>query len=63
MKELILFIKNHYEAILSVLAFVISMINLIYLVFTNKKRIFFLLKIILQQKSIIKISICLIWDL
>lgn len=34
-------IKNHYEAILFVLAFAIAMINLIYLVFTNKKRIFF----------------------
>lgn len=41
MKELVLFIKNHYEAILSVLAFIISIINLIYLIFTNKKRISF----------------------
>lgn len=41
MKELVLFIKNHYEAILSVLAFTISIINLIYLIFTNKKRISF----------------------
>ena len=41
MEELILFIKNHYEAILSVLAFIISMINLIYLIFTNKKKIAF----------------------
>ena len=39
MKELVLFIKNHYEAILSILAFIISIINLIYLIFTNKKRI------------------------
>lgn len=41
MKELVLFIKNHYEAILSILAFIISIINLIYLIFTNKKRISF----------------------
>lgn len=41
MEELILFIKNHYEAILSVLTFIISMINLIYLIFTNKKKIAF----------------------
>lgn len=41
MRELILVIKNHYEAILSVLAFIISMINLIYLLFTNKKKIAF----------------------
>lgn len=41
MKELILFLKNHYEAMLSVLAFTISVVNLIYLIFTNKKRIIF----------------------
>ena len=52
MKELVLLIKNHYEAILFVLAFEISMINLIYLVFTNKKEYFLKRKIILQQKFI-----------
>ena len=41
MKELVLFTKEHYEAILSVSAFTISVINLIYLIFTNKKRISF----------------------
>lgn len=42
MKELVLLIKNHYEAILFVLAFAIAMINLIYLVFTNKIRKYYL---------------------
>ena len=60
MKELVLFIKNHYEAILSVLAFIISIINLIYLIFTNKKEYLLRLKIIHHQKLIIKISTCLI---
>jgi len=60
MKELVLFIKNHYEAILSILAFIISIINLIYLIFTIKKEYLLRLKIIHHQKLIIKTSICLI---
>lgn len=32
---------NHYESILSILAFIISTINLIYLIFTNKKKVAF----------------------
>lgn len=39
MKELLEFIKNHYSTILSIFAFIISLINLIYLLLTNKKKL------------------------
>lgn len=39
MKELLEFIKNHYSTILSIFVFIISLINLIYLQLTNKKKL------------------------
>ena len=39
MKQLINFIINHYSTILSVSAFLISLVNLIYLLITNKKKL------------------------
>lgn len=38
-KGLLGFIKNHYGTILSVFAFIISLINLVYLLITNKKKL------------------------
>lgn len=39
--EFIEFLKNNYESILSISAFIISLINLIYLLSTNKKKLVF----------------------
>lgn len=39
MKEVFEFVKSHYSTILSILAFTISLINLIYLLVTNKKKL------------------------
>lgn len=39
MKEVFEFVKNHYSTILSISAFIISLINLIYLLTTNKKKL------------------------
>lgn len=39
MKELLEFVKSHYSAILSISAFIISLINLVYLLITNKKKL------------------------
>lgn len=39
--EFIKFLKNNYESILSISALIISLINLIYLLYTNKKKLIF----------------------
>ena len=39
MNELLEFIKSHYSSILSISAFIISLINLVYLVLTNRKNL------------------------
>lgn len=41
MNELLEFIKSHYSSILSISAFIISLINLVYLVLTNRKNLKF----------------------
>lgn len=41
MKEIVDFLKNNYETILSVAAFILSLFNFIYLIYTNKKRLSF----------------------
>lgn len=41
MKELLDFFKTHYTAVLSICAFIISLINLIYLLITNRKKLDF----------------------
>lgn len=41
MEKIIEFFKNNFNTILSILAFIISLINLIYLILTNKKNLTF----------------------